>query len=223
MEYDPEPVSGSPATHAALATLALLMAGCGPDPRQLEDAVTCYVEAVQDRSGERWLGCAAPSLAAEVLGAPPPDDPAAAAAAVEARLDQLDELFLAQRKSGVVEFSAPDGIMLTRLLSLGRGAYYARAGESFERERARLHMDVRLMYRLIDYPRHRKRGETFWRLGRPLGTLYPIISGMTQMGAREELSRVQVDWDLERGPEGRWRVRAARLLPDTVEYTLQGN
>jgi hypothetical protein len=207
---------------SSLTAAVLLLAGCGPDPRELEEAVTCYVEAIQDRNGERWLACATPSLAAEVLGAPPPDDPAAAAEAVRARLDQLDQRFLEQRKAGVVEFSAPDGILLTRLLSLGRGAFYARAGESFEGERAHLHMDVRLMYRLIDYPRHRKRGQTFWRLGRPLGTIYPIISGMTQMGAREELSRVRVDWDLERGPDGRWRVRAARLLPETVEFSLQG-
>jgi hypothetical protein len=215
-------VTVSAEARAALTAAALLLAGCGPDPRRLEEAVTCYVEAIQDRNGERWLGCAAPSLAAEVLGGPPPEDPARAAEAVKARLEQLDRLFLEQRRAGVIDFSAPDGILLTRLLWLGRGAFYARAGESFEGERARLRMDVRLMYRLIDFPRHRRRGETFWRLGRPVGTIYPIISGMTQMGAREELTRVRVDWDLERGEDGRWRVRTARLLPETAEYSLQG-
>jgi hypothetical protein len=84
-------------------------------------------------------------------------------------------------------------------------------------------MEVRLFYRLIDYPRHRKKRETFWRLGRPLGTIYPIISGMTQMGLREELSGVEIEWVLEKSPSGGWRVREVRLLPETSVYSTVGS
>ncbi len=210
---------------AVLALSCVLAAspGCGPSPRELEAAVTCYVEAVQDQNGERWLGCAAPALARELLGSAPPADPAQAAALAGEALVRLDAVYREQRKSGRVEFSAPDGVSLTRLLFLGRGAYYSTLGTELSGDTARLRMDVRLMYRLIDFPRHRRRGETLWRLGRPLGTVYPIIAGMTQMGAREELARVEVDWDLERAPDGGWRVRAARLVPGSAEFRLSGS
>lgn len=208
------------AAAALLAALAGLR--CGPGPRDLEAAVTCYVEAVQDQDGARWLGCASPALAEQVLGGPLPSDPGRAAERAAEILRRFDETYLEQRKAGRVDYSAPDGILLTRLLWLGRGAYYATAETESSGGRARLTMDVRLMYRLIDFPRHRRRGETFWRLGRPLGSIYPIISGMTQLGTREELTRVRVEWDLERAPDGPWFVRSARLDPQSTEFSVQG-
>lgn len=195
---------------------------CGPSPRDLENAVTCYVESVQDSDGARWLACASPDLAREVTGGALPTGPAQAPAAVSEALRKHADRFLEQRKAGIVDFSSPDGILMIRLLSLGRGAFYATASTDFQGGRARLVQDVRLMYRLIDFPRHRRRGETLWRLGRPLGSIYPIIAGMTQMGAREELRRVRVEWNLERAPDGSWRVRSARLPPESAEYGAPG-
>jgi len=185
--------------------------------------VTCFIEAVQDQDGGRWLSCTADDLARSALAQASVGSPEERRGAATGRLQAVARDFLEQRKMGVIDLSGSDGLLLVHYLSLGRGAYYLFGEPRLDEGTAVLHMEVRLFYRLIDYPRHRKKLETFWRLGRPLGTIYPIISGMTQMGLREELSRVEIDWVLEQSPSGGWRVREVRLLPETSVYSLVGS
>ncbi|MEE9219374.1 MAG: hypothetical protein V3U98_09950 [Acidobacteriota bacterium] len=188
----------------------------------MEQAVICYIEAVQDQDGTRWAGCAAPDLLATVAGESDLNTGIALHEQATARLGERARAFLDQRQAGMVDISAVDGILLTHYLSLGRGTYYVFHPPEQDGGQVRLRMEARLFYRLIDFPRHRRRGEVFWRLGRPLGSIYPILSGMTQMGTREELSRVELEWILEPGPDSGWWIRSVRLLPETAVFVTRG-
>ena len=202
---------------------AAFCGSCAPAGLEMQQAVICFIEATQDQDGERWIGCAADDLADELLGpasgGPPEERPRAAGEHLQA----VARSFLEQRKTGSIDVSGSDGLVLTHFLSLGRGAYYVFGVPRREEGVDLLRMEVRLFYQMIDYPDHRRKGQTLWRLGHPLGTLYPFIFGMTRVGVREELSRVEVDWILERDASERWRVRGGSLLPETAVYSTIGS
>ncbi len=202
---------------------AAFCGSCAPSGLEMQQTVTCFIEATQDQEGERWIGCAAHGLADQLLGPAPGGPPEERWRAAYEHLQAVARSFLEQRKTGNIDLSGSDGLILSHFLSLGRGAYFMFGEPRREEGVDLLRMEVRLFYQMIDYPDHRRKGQTLWRLGRPLGTLYPIIFGMTRVGVREELSRVEVDWILERDASQRWRVGGARLLPDTAVYTTSGS
>ncbi len=211
-------------TGTAVGVLAAAVFGgsCAPAGLEMQQAVICFIEATQDQNGDRWIGCAADDLADDLLGPVSSESPQERPRAAGERLQAVARSFLEQRKTGSIDLSGSNGLVLTHFLSLGRGAYYVFGEPRQEEGVDLLRMEVRLFYQMIDYPDHRRKGQILWRLGRPLGTLYPIIFGMTRVGEREELSRVEVDWILERDASERWRVRGGSLLPESAVYATSG-
>ncbi|MEE8538068.1 MAG: hypothetical protein V3S71_08660, partial [Acidobacteriota bacterium] len=42
---------------------AAFCGSCAPSGLEMQQTVTCFLEATQDQEGERWIGCAAHGLA----------------------------------------------------------------------------------------------------------------------------------------------------------------
>lgn len=199
----------------------LVPAACGPSRRDLEAAVEIYIQAVQELDATRLAAVSAVPMAME---GEPEDAPAGnRLELLEARLEQRFHDYQAQREAGFLLF-APDGFLLIRGLSLGRGAYYETvsvkgAGEG----RALLIQEVRLAYRSINLS-HLPRGTTIYLMGLPMGKIYSPVIGAGEPAARRLLERVWLGWTLVR-EDGTWKVagvspaaREPESYADTTRY-----
>lgn len=142
-------------------------------------------------------------------------------------MEDLHRRFEKDRKEGQLVFT-PEGIALIRGLGLGRGAFYR---HDYSRSakgsvHAVMVLNVVLPYNLLDQSNDKGAGTVFWRLGPPFGRIYPIFSGLSHVGEREELHSIQLRVDLVSCPSGEehsptgWCIQSFQPLPETAEYDL---
>ena len=128
--------------------------------------------------------------------------------AVEARYSTYEK----GKDEGRLDFHA-DGVVLTRALNLGRGAYYETVSIGFPAEgTAVLVQEVRLAYRSIDIF-SLPVGTTIYLLGEPLGTIYNPVIGEETPALRRLLERVWLRWSLQR-VDDRWLVMSVEPDPE---------
>ena len=215
--------------HLRLAAALICLLGTATGCMQWEvqqRTLDAYIAAIQERDVEAGFRLMSPELRASIAQAlGTEDDGGSGDNPFGVTLEELHRQFERQRQEGEITFSA-EGIALIRALGLGRGAFYNadHALSVSNAERARMIVRVVLPYNLIDRPDQARRGDVFWRLGRPFGHIYPILHGMPYMGEQEELLCMRVRVDLVAcaaaeppSPTG-WCVHALAPLAETAEY-----
>lgn len=203
---------------SSLLVLSLsAVVACSGRERLAQETIQSFVEAVQQRSGDRLYCLLAGAAASAELGG----DAAARRAGFDAWLAARFEDYEQGRDRGWVILDE-QGVVLTQLFALGRGTFYSIevlrvvGPETLEAE-----TEVRFGYDQIDVSRF-TRGTTLYFTGAPIGTVHAMVIPSDAREIRAEvLETVRVVWTLTRAETdaacpGGWSVASARPLEDSV-------
>lgn len=181
------------------------------------ETLAAFYEAVQAQDLDRLYCLSAGAVEAPELGA----SEAERRRGFERWVRALDEAYEAGRDEGRVELD-PQGYLLVRLLSLGRGTFATHEVTGRERDRVLVESRLRFGYAHVDLS-PLPPGTTFYACGAPVGRVHAlrVPAGRGEVGA-EVLDAVTVAWTLVRAAPGatcpaRWAVASAEPVVGSAE------